>query len=110
MYRLSSDLIPFGSDLSTNQLDWVDLYSESFERIGAKIKQHDIRVSMHPGQYTVLNSPDAAVVERAIADLEYHVAILEAMKIDTTHKIILHIYIIISLKSNDEKKLYLEIL
>lgn len=91
MYRLSSDLIPFGSDLSTNSLNWVELFAEEFERIGTKIKQHNIRVSMHPGQYTVLNSPDEGVVERAIADLEYHVAILEAMKIDTTHKIILHI-------------------
>lgn len=27
MYRLSSDLIPFGSDLATNKLDWVSLFS-----------------------------------------------------------------------------------
>ena len=91
MYRLSSDLIPFGSDLATNTLDWVQLFEPLFTRIGRKIKQHHIRVSMHPGQYTVLNSPDEDVVTRAIADLEYHNLIMDALKVNQHHKIILHI-------------------
>lgn len=91
MYRLSSDLIPFGSDLATNSLAWVELFEELFTRIGYKIKQHDMRVSMHPGQYTVLNSPDENVVTRAIADLEYHNLVMDALKVNQHHKIILHI-------------------
>ena len=91
MYRISSDIIPFGSDLETNPLDWVNLFSETFKQLGSKIKTHDIRVSMHPGQYTVLNSLDEGVVERAILDLEYHTQFLDALEVDGSHKIILHI-------------------
>ena len=91
MYRISSDIIPFGSDLETNQLDWASLFSETLKELGKEIKAHNIRVSMHPGQYTVLNSLDADVVERAILDLEYHTQFLDALDVDDSHKIILHI-------------------
>lgn len=36
------------------------------------IKNNNIRVSMHPGQYTIINSPDTSVVDRAIKEFEYH--------------------------------------
>lgn len=91
MYRISSDIIPFGSDPETNQLDWVRLFSKQFDKLSEKIHAYDIRVSMHPGQYTVLNSPDTGVVDRAIADLDYHTRFLDALKVDESHKIILHV-------------------
>ncbi len=91
MYRISSDIVPFASDLETNQMDWVDLFEETLKRLGEKVKAHDIRVSMHPGQYTVLNSTDVGVVERAILDLAYHTQFLDAMGVDDSHKVILHI-------------------
>ena len=50
-----------------------------------------MRVSFHPGQYTVLNSPDEDVVARAIEDLIYHDKILTALGTDATNKIVLHV-------------------
>ena len=50
-----------------------------------------MRVSFHPGQYTVLNSPDEDVVARAILDLEYHAKMLECMGFGNEHKIVLHV-------------------
>lgn len=91
MYRISSDIIPFGSDLETNPLDWVNLFQEDFKRLAKKIAKYKIRVSMHPGQYTVLNSNREEVVERAIEDLRYHTKFLDALEVDQSHKIILHI-------------------
>lgn len=91
MYRISSDIIPFGSDLETNQLDWVNLFSENLKQLGKKIRDHDIRISMHPGQYTVLNSLDEGVVNRAVVDLECHTQFLDALEVNDSHKIILHI-------------------
>ena len=90
LYRISSDLIPFGSS-PVNTLEWVEIHKEAFERIGAKIRNSSMRVSLHPGQYTVLNSPTEDVVARAIADLIYHEKILIALGTDTTNKIVLHI-------------------
>ena len=56
-----------------------------------KAHNYPIRVSMHPGQYTVLNSPHPEVVERAIADLLFHAQFLDALGVDATAKIILHV-------------------
>lgn len=90
LFRISSDLIPFGSD-ETNQIIWWEEFRQRFEQIGTKIKKYGMRVSMHPGQYTVLNSPREEVVERAIEDLRYHGRVLDALLMDGSGKIILHI-------------------
>ncbi|SHJ15560.1 UV DNA damage repair endonuclease UvsE [Parasporobacterium paucivorans] len=90
MFRISSDLIPFGSS-PVNFLEWWNIFGDEFKRIGDMVKKYDIRVSMHPGQYTVLNSPDANIVERAVLDLQYHTRILDCMGVDKTCKIILHV-------------------
>lgn len=90
LFRISSDLIPFGSS-PVNELDWPEIHREAFDRIGSKIRKSGIRVSLHPGQHTVLNSPIEDVVERAIADLIYHDKILTALGTDQTNKIVLHV-------------------
>lgn len=90
LFRISSDIIPFGSS-TVNDIDWWEMFSEKLESIGEKVKKSGIRVSMHPGQYTVLNSPKEDVVERAIDDLVYHNRFLDSLKVDKKNKIILHI-------------------
>lgn len=90
LYRITSDLIPFGSS-PINTLPWNIIFQKEFQRIGAFIKQNHMRVSLHPGQYSVLNSPRIEVVARAIDDLLYHAAILDAMELDSTHKMVLHV-------------------
>ena len=57
LYRISSDIIPFGSH-PDNAYDWQAQFSEKLRQIGEMITKAGIRVSMHPGQYTVLNSPN----------------------------------------------------
>ena len=90
LFRISSDLIPFGSS-PVNPLAWPEIHKEAFDRIGAKIRKSGMRVSLHPGQYTVLNSPTEDVVARAVEDLIYHDRILTVLGTDTTNKIILHV-------------------
>ncbi|WP_407372279.1 UV DNA damage repair endonuclease UvsE [Carnobacterium sp.] len=90
LFRISSDIIPFGSS-PVNTLAWWELFKPQFEQIGSKIKSSGMRVSMHPGQYTVLNSPDEDVVSRAVEDLNYHTRFLDNLGVGPAHKIILHI-------------------
>lgn len=90
LFRISSDIIPFGSH-QANKLFWWDEFEDIFSAIGNKIRSNNIRVSMHPGQYTVLNSPDRAIVQNAILDLEYHDRFLTALGMDQTSKMVLHI-------------------
>lgn len=90
LFRISSDIIPFGSH-AINTLEWWEIFSDELKQIGRKAKSNGIRLSMHPGQYTVLNSPDDMVVSRAIDDLKYHNRFLDAICVDEENKIILHI-------------------
>lgn len=90
LFRITSDLIPFGSS-PVNQLPWPSLFAHRFLQLGEKIRQNGLRVSMHPGQYTVLNSPDPRVVRNALADLAYHTQVLDLLGVSGAHKIILHI-------------------
>lgn len=90
LFRISSGLIPFGSS-KVNSLPWWDIYRSELLRLGQKINKNMIRVSMHPGQYTVINSPKEEVVKRAMDDLTYHTKVLDSLGVGTEHKIILHI-------------------
>lgn len=90
LFRISSDLIPFGSS-PINTISWAEIFFSKFSEIGEKIKTSGMRVSMHPGQYTVLNSPNMEVVNRAIDDLNYHTKVLDSLGVGSEHKIVLHI-------------------
>ncbi|HEX3026162.1 MAG TPA: UV DNA damage repair endonuclease UvsE [Clostridia bacterium] len=90
LFRISSDLIPFGSS-PVNRLEWRKLYASRLSSIGEKIQSSGMRVSMHPGQYTVINSPDGDVVGRAFADLRYHTDVLDSLGVGPENKIILHV-------------------
>ncbi|KNY26844.1 UV DNA damage repair endonuclease UvsE [Pseudobacteroides cellulosolvens] len=90
LYRISSDIIPFGSH-PVNKLLWWDEYGEKLLEIGQKIADSGMRVSMHPGQYTVLNSTKPEVVNNAVSDLIYHTKFLDALGVNESNKLILHI-------------------
>ncbi|MEN8905789.1 MAG: UV DNA damage repair endonuclease UvsE [Clostridiales bacterium] len=90
LFRISSDIIPFASNNVNKQLWWDD-FKDDLSKIGSKLKESGIRVSMNPGQYTVLNSPITSVVSNAINELNYHAKFLDSLGIDKTNKIILHI-------------------
>lgn len=90
LFRISSDIIPFASH-EDFPIDYKAEFQEKLLLIGNKIIKNGLRFSMHPGQYTVLNSFNEEVVKRAVQDLEYQTSILDLMGLDSTHKLILHI-------------------
>lgn len=90
LFRISSSLIPFGSSPS-NKIVWWDLFEKQLKKIEKKITRSGIRVSMHPGQYTVLNAMDDNVLKCAVEDLNYHTRVLDSLGLGPEHKIVLHI-------------------
>ena len=74
-FRIGSSVIPFASHPDF-KFDWAGHFAEELERIRRFAREHAIRLSMHPGQYTVLNSPREKVVENSIAELEFHAEFL----------------------------------
>jgi UV DNA damage endonuclease len=89
LFRITSDLIPFGSSL-INSGSWKEVLKKDFERIGRFARNNSMRISMHPGQYTVLNTPDELVRANSLRDLDYHASIFELMHLNFDCKIILH--------------------
>lgn len=102
LFRISSGIIPFGSS-PVNSLPWWDIFEKELSALGSKIKNSGMRVSMHPGQYTVLNSPREEVVLNALKDLEYHNTFLDSLKVNKENKIILHIGEYMAINSQQQK-------
>ncbi len=61
------------------------------ERLGEIARTLDIRLSSHPGQYTVLNSEDDAVVANAVAELEVQAALMDAMGLPPESVVVVHV-------------------
>lgn len=90
LFRISSDIIPLASHPEVN-FNWKDLFSTELKNLGEVIISSGIRVSMHPGQYTVINSNRPEVIDKSILDLNYHCEFLDSLELDSTHKVVLHI-------------------
>lgn len=89
LLRISSDVIPLASHPEVS-FDWQTLLAPELAALRETIRDCGVRVSMHPGQYTVLNSPHAQVVQRAVQDLRFHAAFLDALGTGQAARLILH--------------------
>jgi UV DNA damage endonuclease len=89
-FRITSDLVPFASH-PVCQFDWLKYFKDQLASIGAFIRLNDIRISMHPGQYTLLNSPDPGILARTIRELRYHTDLLDALDLDVSAKVQIHV-------------------
>tara|TARA_X000000950_G_scaffold92555_1_gene116491 strand:- start:2181 stop:3311 length:1131 start_codon:yes stop_codon:yes gene_type:complete len=83
MVRLGSDVLPVYTEPTWSYF-WrkpdVRQYCERhFPNVGAKARELDVRLSMHPGQFTVLASDNPDIVERSIEEFEYHVDVARWM-------------------------------
>ena len=76
MVRLSSDILPVYT-----QSTWSYFYKSAevrsycekgFKQIGDMARKNLVRLSMHPGQFTVLASENPDIVNRSIEEFEYH--------------------------------------
>lgn len=76
LFRLGSDILPVFTEPTWRQF-WrqpsVRAYCErGFEQVGALARSRGVRLSFHPGQFTVLASASEGIVERSIEEFEYH--------------------------------------
>jgi UV DNA damage endonuclease len=88
-FRMGSDIVPFGSH-EVNTFPWRERFASEFKAIGDYVKQHDMRISFHPDQFVVLNSPDPDIVRRSVAELVYQGSMLDLMGLDSTAKLQIH--------------------
>ena len=76
MVRLGSDLLPVYTHRDWNYfwrgLDVIQYCERHFGEVGRIARDRDMRLSFHPGQFTVLASDNPDIVERSIEEFEYH--------------------------------------
>jgi UV DNA damage endonuclease len=89
-FRISSDLIPFASH-PINKFSWQKHFQDEFEGIGEFIIKTGMRISMHPDQFTLINSIKDEIFERSKKELQYHAQILDLLKLDASAKIQIHV-------------------
>lgn len=83
MVRLSSDILPVYTEPTWSWF-WrtpdVRAYCEkAFRTVGDLARKNNVRLSFHPGQFTVLASDNPGIVERSIEEFEYHVDMVRWM-------------------------------
>jgi UV DNA damage endonuclease len=92
MYRMASAIAPYASHPDLRGFrDQPTRFSEELAALGTRARALGLRLSTHPGQYTVLNSASEATMSAAVEELEVHAEILEAMGLDRTGVIVLHV-------------------
>lgn len=76
MVRLSSDILPVYTHKDWSyfykRADVVALLETGFAKIGDAARTAGVRVSFHPGQFTVLASENPGIVNNSIDEFEYH--------------------------------------
>jgi UV damage endonuclease UvdE len=76
MVRLTSDVFPVYTHTDWSWFykrpDVIDYCEKNLALIGEIARKHDVRLSMHPGQFTVLASDNPRIVDSSIEEFEYH--------------------------------------
>ena len=76
MVRLGSDILPVYTHADWNyfwrRTDVIAYCEQHFAEVGRIACKANVRLSFHPGQFTVLASDNPGIVERSIEEFEYH--------------------------------------
>jgi UV DNA damage endonuclease len=68
-FRISSDILPFASH-PVCDVNWAEAFKVKLKEIGDFIIQNNIRVSMHPDQFVILNSKSENIVNTALGNCD----------------------------------------
>lgn len=88
--RIGSGLVPFASHPAM-KIDWPSYFQADFAALGRYIRKQGFRISMHPGQYTLLNALRPEVVANAVQDLVYHTTVLDLLNLGKECKVQIHV-------------------
>jgi UV DNA damage endonuclease len=92
MYRMATGLAPYAShpDLPGFR-DQPRECAQLLAEVGERAKRLGVRLSTHPGQYTVLNSENERIRRLAVDELEVQAEVLDAMGLGPESVVVLHV-------------------
>jgi UV DNA damage endonuclease len=91
MYRISSDLAPYVTHPEMPQFHGqIKECAAELRAIGRRARKLGLRLSFHPSQFIVLNSPDPVLVVKSVADLLAQSEMLDRMELDGDAVVVVH--------------------
>jgi UV DNA damage endonuclease len=81
LYRMSSDMFPWMSEYELTDLPDYQQIKTILAKIGEKAKQHDVRLTYHPGPFNVLATNSEVVLSNTIKELRQHGEIMDLLKL-----------------------------
>jgi UV DNA damage endonuclease len=92
MYRMASGIAPYASHPEMTRFrDQPQRFATELAELGRRANERGLRLSTHPGQYTVLNSATEATAKAAVEELEVHAELLDGMGLGPECVVVLHI-------------------
>jgi len=92
MYRMSSDVAPYVTHPDLPQFHrQIEEAADDLATLGARARALDLRLSFHPSQYIVLNSPDELIADASIRDFVAQTALLDALGACPEAKVVTHV-------------------
>ncbi|WP_459502025.1 UV DNA damage repair endonuclease UvsE [Bacillus sp. C1] len=90
LYRLSSSIVPLATHPEVD-FNYIEIFTPFWRKMGELIKEHNLRVSFHPNQFTLFTSEKPHITDNAVLDMTYHYNVLEAMRLADSSYINIHI-------------------
>jgi len=91
MYRMSSDIAPYATHPDLPQFhDQIRECAAELRDLGAEARRLSLRLSMHPSQFVVINSPDPEICRKSIWDLQSQADLLDAMELGPEAVLVIH--------------------
>lgn len=91
LFRITSDLVPLATHPVAAEWDWEEDLAAEFAAVADLAAETSIRLTLHPGQFIVLNAPDEELVAKSVQDLSYHARLLELLRLGPESGLVLHI-------------------
>ncbi len=86
-FRINSQILPVkthpAAGFDVRELPGGADIAASFRECGEFARKHDVRLSFHPDQFVVLNSPNPKTLAHSLAELDYQAEVAEWVGADT---------------------------
>ena len=91
-YRMSSDLAPYATHPDMPRFHNMVAESDAeLAAIGKKARELSIRLTFHPSQYILINTPDEEVLQKSFNDLASQADMLDRMGMDANGVLVTHV-------------------
>src|SRR4051794_4245036 len=92
MYRMSSDLAPYATHPDLPQFHGqIRECADDLRDLGRIARERGLRLSFHPSQFLVLNSPDPKLIAKSVADLVAQAEMLDLMELGPEAVVVIHV-------------------